>query len=69
MQLTSELTVDLERCIVSGGGRELPFDFDRFARHSLLNGLDDIALTLEHEEAISAFEAARPRLVDTRALP
>jgi 3-isopropylmalate/(R)-2-methylmalate dehydratase small subunit len=55
----SELTVDLERCvIVTPDGREVPFAFDDATRHRILNGLDDIALTLAHEDAIAAFEAA-----------
>ena len=55
----SELTVDLERqVVVAPDGRELPFDFDATTRHRLLNGLDDIGLTLQHEDAIAAYEAA-----------
>jgi 3-isopropylmalate/(R)-2-methylmalate dehydratase small subunit len=55
----SELTVDLERRVVVGpDGREIPFEFDESTRHRLLNGLDDIALTLRHEDAIAAYEAA-----------
>jgi len=54
----SELTVDLERCVViAPDGREVPFTFDESTRHRLLNGLDEIALTLGHEEAISAYES------------
>ena len=53
----SELTVDLERqVVVAPDGREVPFEFDPSTRHRLLNGLDDIALTLEHEEAIARYE-------------
>jgi 3-isopropylmalate/(R)-2-methylmalate dehydratase small subunit len=55
----SEMTVDLERLVVIGpDGREVPFEFDEPTRHRLLNGLDDIALTLRHEDAIAAYEAA-----------
>jgi 3-isopropylmalate/(R)-2-methylmalate dehydratase small subunit len=65
-----ELTVDLEaQTIVGETGREVAFQFDPFRRHCLLNGLDDIALTLAHEPAIAAFEAARAAPVDTTALP
>ena len=65
-----ELTVDLEARTISGaGGRTIPFDFDPFRRHRLLNGLDDIDLSLEHEPAITAFESGRPAPVDTTALP
>ena len=55
----SELTVDLERrVVVAPDGREIPFDFDEATRHRLLNGLDEIALTLQHEDAIAAYETA-----------
>ena len=55
-----ELTVDLEQQTIEDPSGELtPFPFDAFERHRLLNGLDDIGLTLEHEDAITAFEAAR----------
>ena len=55
----SELTVDLERrVVVAPDGREIPFDFDDATRHRLLNGLDEIALTLQHEDAITAYETA-----------
>ncbi len=54
----SEMTVDLERCIiVAPDGREVPFAFDEATRERILNGLDDIALTLEHEDAIATYEA------------
>jgi 3-isopropylmalate/(R)-2-methylmalate dehydratase small subunit len=56
----SELTVDLEAMTVTTpGGKVLPFAFDEASRYRLLNGLDDIALTLQHEAAITAYEAAR----------
>jgi 3-isopropylmalate/(R)-2-methylmalate dehydratase small subunit len=55
----SEMTVDLERCtIVAPDGREVPFAFDETTRHRILGGLDDIAITLQHEDAIEAYEAA-----------
>ena len=55
----SEVTVDLERCvIVAPDGREVPFAIDEPTRHRLLHGLDDIALTLQHEDEIAAYEAA-----------
>ena len=55
----SEMTVDLDRRVVVGpDGREVPFEFDEDTRHRLLNGLDDIALTLRHEDAIAAYETA-----------
>jgi len=67
---STELTVDVEAQTISDpAGRTVAFDFDPFLRHRLLNGLDDIALTLEHEPAITAFEAGRLGGVDTTALP
>ena len=54
--------VDLERqLIVDPTGREIPFDFDPFQRHCLLNGLDDIARSLAHEDRIAAYEARTRR--------
>jgi 3-isopropylmalate/(R)-2-methylmalate dehydratase small subunit len=65
-----ELTVDLEALtITTGDGGTVTFDVDPFRRHKLLNGLDDIALTLEHEQEIAAFEQGRPSRVDTTTLP
>ena len=55
----SEMTVDLERCvIVAPDGREVPFEFDEATRDRILGGLDDIAITLQHEDAITAYEKA-----------
>ena len=54
-----ELTVSLEKQVISDNhGLSLPFAVDESRRHYLLNGLDDIALTLQHEDRISAYEAA-----------
>ena len=53
------LSVDLEqRTIADEHGLLLEFEVDEFRRHCLLNGLDDIALTLQHEDKIAAYEAA-----------
>jgi 3-isopropylmalate/(R)-2-methylmalate dehydratase small subunit len=53
------LTVDLETCkITDDAGLSIPFEVESFRRHCLLNGLDDIGLTLEHEDKISVYEAA-----------
>ncbi|MBF0284941.1 MAG: 3-isopropylmalate dehydratase small subunit [Magnetococcales bacterium] len=55
-----KLTVDLEQQrIVTPSGRTIPFTVDDFRRHCLLQGLDDIGLTLEHAAAIADFEARR----------
>jgi 3-isopropylmalate/(R)-2-methylmalate dehydratase small subunit len=52
------LTIDLEaKEIRTSKGRSIAFDVDDFRRHCLLNGLDDIGLTLEDSDAIYAFEA------------
>jgi 3-isopropylmalate/(R)-2-methylmalate dehydratase small subunit len=53
-------TVDLETQTVSAGDLRFHFDMDAFERHTLLEGLDDIALTLQHEAEITAFEQRRP---------
>jgi 3-isopropylmalate/(R)-2-methylmalate dehydratase small subunit len=64
------LTVDLEAQEVSGpGDLVVPFEFEAFARESLLQGLDDIALTLKRAEAITGYERAHAPRVDTSALP
>jgi 3-isopropylmalate/(R)-2-methylmalate dehydratase small subunit len=54
-----KLTVDLEKkTITDDQGLSLEFTVDDFRRHCLLNGLDDIALTLVHADKIAAYEAA-----------
>ena len=56
-----ELTVDLEDLrIEDGQGFAAAFAMDEFSRHCLLNGLDDIGLTLQHEAEITAYEAKHP---------
>ena len=59
-QAPYRLTVDLEaREIRDEHGLAAAFEVDDFRRHCLLGGLDDIALTLQHEDKIAAYEAAR----------
>lgn len=53
------ITIDLKMREVGAGQRVWPFQLDDFSRWRLLEGLDDIGLTLRHEAAIDAFEAAR----------
>jgi 3-isopropylmalate/(R)-2-methylmalate dehydratase small subunit len=54
------LTIDLERqVIVKPDGDELPFEVEPFRKYCLLNGFDDIGLTLRHSDKIKAFEAQR----------
>ncbi|MBW7835898.1 MAG: 3-isopropylmalate dehydratase small subunit [Sphingomonadales bacterium] len=54
------ITVDLEKQEITGpdGGR-VTFDIDPFRKHCLLNGLDDIGITLQHADAITQFEERR----------
>jgi 3-isopropylmalate/(R)-2-methylmalate dehydratase small subunit len=55
------LSVDLETLSVEDGrGFTARFSMDEFSRHCLLNGLDDIGLTLQHEPEIMAYEAKHP---------
>jgi 3-isopropylmalate/(R)-2-methylmalate dehydratase small subunit len=57
----NEVVVDLETQTVSAPGFTASFAIDPFTKHCLLNGLDEIALTLEHGDDIAAFEHGRPR--------
>jgi 3-isopropylmalate/(R)-2-methylmalate dehydratase small subunit len=55
-----QLTVDLDRqVVVRPQGEEIPFEVQPFRRYCLMNGLDDIGLTLRHADKIRDFEAAR----------
>jgi 3-isopropylmalate/(R)-2-methylmalate dehydratase small subunit len=54
------VTVDLEARQIRAGEHIWPFGLDDFSRWRLLEGLDDIALTLRHEDAVSAYEERRP---------
>ena len=59
----SEIQIDLETQTVRVGGDWVrKFEVDSFVKHRLLNGLDDIGLTLEQEDDITAFEAERDTL-------
>jgi 3-isopropylmalate/(R)-2-methylmalate dehydratase small subunit len=52
-----QLVVDLEdQSVITPGGESFFFDVDPFRKHSLLNGLDEIGLTLQHADRIRAFE-------------
>jgi 3-isopropylmalate/(R)-2-methylmalate dehydratase small subunit len=56
-----ELSVDLENCTVEDSASlKSKFQIDDFTRHCLLNGLDDIALTLQHDAEITTYEAQHP---------
>ncbi len=55
-----QLTIDLARqVVIKPDGSELPFDVEPFRKYCLLNGFDDIGLTLRHADKIRAFEAER----------
>jgi 3-isopropylmalate/(R)-2-methylmalate dehydratase small subunit len=55
----TEVTVDLEQCEVRAGDLVASFEIDDYTRYRLLNGLDDIGITLSNEDAISTYEAGR----------
>ena len=56
----TEITVDLESKTVECGSLTAPFEIDEYVRWRLMEGLDDIGLTLQHEDAIADFESKRP---------
>jgi 3-isopropylmalate/(R)-2-methylmalate dehydratase small subunit len=64
----TEMSVDLEKQTITASGEVFAFPFDPGTRHRLLNGLDDIGLSLQHEADIDAYEDAHGGRVDTLAL-
>ena len=62
---STPITVDLESRTVSYNGVTLPFELDDYTRWRLMEGLDDIGLTLKHTDSIDAFEAKRPTFKPT----
>jgi 3-isopropylmalate/(R)-2-methylmalate dehydratase small subunit len=62
---TTEVTVDLQAQTVSAGDLTAPFDVDAYVRWRLLEGLDDIGITLQKADAIERFEATRPAFAPT----
>ncbi len=63
-----QLTVDLEKCkLFDSQSFETEFKVDEFRRFCLLNGLDDIGLSLIHEEKITAYENVRPQWINVSA--
>jgi len=56
----TKVTVDLENKTISAGDVSAPFEIDDYTRYRLLNGLDDVGITLSHESDIAAYEATRP---------
>jgi 3-isopropylmalate/(R)-2-methylmalate dehydratase small subunit len=63
----TRITVDLASKSVAAPGVETPFEIDDFTRWRLLEGLDDIGLTLRHAESVDAYEATRPDRLPTTA--
>jgi 3-isopropylmalate/(R)-2-methylmalate dehydratase small subunit len=64
-----EVTIDLEKCEARDGqGFHANFPVDEFVRHCLLNGLDDIGLTLQHESDIAAYERLHPAPLEMRTV-
>ena len=63
-----QVTVDLAARTVVVAGQVFPFTIDDYTRYRLLEGLDDIGLTLQHADEIAAFEASRPTWLP-RTLP
>jgi len=61
----TEVTVDLQSRTITAGSIVVPFDVDDYTRWRLLEGLDDIGLTMRHEADVTAFEARRPRYKPT----
>ena len=60
-----EVVVDLEAQTVNAADVDQKFEIDPFAKHMLLNGLDEIGLTLQHSVAIDGFESTRPAFLPT----
>jgi 3-isopropylmalate/(R)-2-methylmalate dehydratase small subunit len=69
----TEVTVDLEQRTVHADDVTVPFQIDDYTRWRLIEGLDDIGLTLQHEDEIAAFEAKReawrPKTLPAKHLP
>jgi 3-isopropylmalate/(R)-2-methylmalate dehydratase small subunit len=65
-----EVVVDVERKRVAAPaiGLDVPFDLDDFTQYRLLNGLDDIGLTLRHADEIARYESARPDWLPSAAV-
>jgi 3-isopropylmalate/(R)-2-methylmalate dehydratase small subunit len=57
---TTQIVVDLEERTVQAGALTAPFQIDAYTRWRLLEGLDDIGITLSHEDEIAGYESTRP---------
>ena len=64
----AEVTVDLAARTIVAGDDSYPFEIDDYTRYRLLNGLDDIGLTLTHDAELAAYESRRPSF-KPRTLP
>ena len=64
----TETTVNLEEKTITAGADSYDFEIDDYTRYRLLNGLDDIGLTLTHDAGIAAYEGRRPSF-KPRTLP
>ncbi len=62
---TTTIVVDLDELVVRAPGIDEVFDMEQFTRWRLLEGLDDIGLTMRHTAEIDAFEASRPAWLPT----
>jgi 3-isopropylmalate/(R)-2-methylmalate dehydratase small subunit len=61
MDNATEAEIDLEAQVVRFNGREVPFEIDAEIKRRMLNGLDDIGVTLSNEDVITAYESERER--------
>jgi 3-isopropylmalate/(R)-2-methylmalate dehydratase small subunit len=57
---TTQIVVDLEQRTIQAGALTAPFDIDDYTRYRLLNGLDDVGITLTHDDDIASYEKQRP---------
>lgn len=64
---SAEITVDLVHRVVRAPGLDVGFEIDDYTRWRLMEGLDDIGLTLSHADEIAAFESGRPRWMPVTA--
>jgi 3-isopropylmalate/(R)-2-methylmalate dehydratase small subunit len=64
----AEITVNLSEKQIVAGGNSYDFEIDDYTRYRLINGLDDIGLTLTHDAEIAAYEGLRPSF-KPRTLP
>jgi len=62
---TTAVTVDLDAQTVSAGDLVAPFDVDPYVRWRLLQGLDDIGITMQNDDVIATFESSRPAYAPT----